>query len=229
MENTMENKIPRRASLDKFMPPVLGWDRLKPLPERFTTHPDPKWQRRKNRLMIVEPQFDPLIPDGRPTVIDLFSGCGGFSLGFIKAGWRVIASVEWDYWAHVTYCHNIPHMQGAPIQCYNVDIHNLTGREILVNAGIKEVDCVIGGPPCQSFSISGKRKVGDQRDFLLWQFGRMIKELQPKTLVLENVPGLKSKKFDDGNKVFDEFQKYMKAKNTDDLQGLMTKLVLEEG
>ncbi len=159
----MENKIPRKSSLDKNMPPVLGWNRLKPLPEKFTAYPDPNWKQRtnlekgRNRLIIVEPKMDNLILDGRPTVVDLFSGCGGFSLGFIKAGWRIIASVEWEYWAHITYCNNIPHIQEAPLHVYSCDIHNISGREILMNAGIKEIDCVIGSPPCQGFSWAGKR------------------------------------------------------------------------
>ena len=219
----MENKIPRRASLDKNMPPVIGWDRLIPLPERFTAYPDPNWKQKKKRLIIVEPKMDKLIPDGRPVVVDLYSGCGGFSLGFIKAGWRVIASVEWEYWAHITYCNNIPHMQEAPLHVYSCDIKKLTGREIIMNAGIKEIDCVIGSPPCQGFSMAGKREIGDHRDSLLWEFGRLIKELQPKTWVMENVPGLKSKKLPNGKKVIDEFYKFIKEKTQFDLQGLMIK------
>ena len=222
------NKIPRRASLDRNMPPVLGWDRLKPLPEKFTAYPDHNWQNKEKRRIIIEPYMDKLIMDGRPTVIDLFAGCGGFSLGFIKAGWRVIASVEWEYWPHVTFCNNIPHIQGAPIHIYHMDIKNLTGREILLNAGIKEVDAVVGGPPCQSFSTAGKREIGDERDNLLWEFGRIVKEIQPKVWVMENVPGLKSKKFSDGKSVFEEFQKYVKGKDGTDLQALIMKEVMQE-
>ncbi len=218
--------IPKKYVLDRNMPPVLGWDRLEPLPERFTAYPDPKWRNRKRRLMIINPEMEELIPDGRPTVIDLFAGCGGFSLGFIKAGFRVIASVEWDYWAHVTYCSNIPHMQQSPLHVYSCDIKKLHGREILMNAGITEVDCVIGGPPCQGFSWVGKRKVGDHRDSLIWDFGRLIKELQPKTWVMENVPGLKSKKLPNGKLVFEEFMKYVEKKDGTDFQALITQNVL---
>ncbi len=214
-------KIPRKSTLEKYMPPVLGWDRLKPLPNRFTVYPDPYWKSREKRLIIIEPKMDKLIPDGRPTVIDLFSGCGGLSCGFVEAGYRVIASVEWEYWAHVTYCNNIPHRQQAPLHVYSCDIRNLSGREILMNAGVKEVDCVIGSPPCQGFSMAGKREIGDHRDFLLWEFGRLIKELQPKTWIMENVLGLKSKKTADGKLVFEEFQNYMQQKDGTDLQALI--------
>lgn len=216
-----------KTKLKRYMPPVLGWDRLTPLPEKFTAYPDPNWETRKNRIMIVEPKMDKLIMDGRPTVIDLFAGCGGFSLGMIKAGYRIIASVEFDYYAHITYCNNIPHMQEAPIHVYSCDIRNLSGREILLNAGVSEVDCIVGGPPCQSFSTCGKREIGDSRDSLLWEFGRIIKEIQPKTWVMENVPGLKSKKDSKGRLVFEEFQKYMKRTNIFDLQSIVTKTVLE--
>ncbi len=220
-------KILRRASLKKYMPPVLGWDRLTPLPEQFTALPDPDWESRDKRMMIVNPEMEKLIMDGRPTVIDLFSGCGGFSLGFIEAGWRVIASVEWMYWAHVTYCCNIPHRQEAPLHCYSCDIRKLSGREILANAGVTEVDAIIGGPPCQSFSTCGKREIGDERDTLLWQFGRLVKEIQPKTYIMENVPGLKSKKFANGKLVIEEWQKYMESKTISDFQSLLTKEVME--
>ncbi len=212
----------------KNMPPILGWDRLTPLPKRFTAHPDPSWKNRKRRLMIIEPKMEKLILDGRPIVIDLFSGCGGFSLGFIKAGFRVIASVEWADWAHITYCNNIPHMQQASLHAYSCDIRGLSGREILLNAGVKGVDCIIGSPPCQSFSPMGKRIIGDEKDSLLWEFGRLVKEIQPKTYIMENVPGLKSKKLPNGKLVLDEFLNYMKEKTTSDFQSLITKEVLEQ-
>jgi len=168
--------------------------------------------------------MEQLYLDGRPTVVDLFAGCGGASLGFVKAGWRVIASVELDYWAHVTYAVNIPSYQEAPLHCYTKDIHEITGFEILYNAGINEVDCVIGGPPCQSFSQCNiRKKPGDKGDLLLWQFGRLVKELQPKTFMMENVPGILSKKFPNGKKVIDEFYKYMKEKTVDDLVGTFIK------
>ncbi len=208
----------------KNMPPILGWDKLKPLPDRFTAYANPDWQNYKHpRNMVINPGCDELTFDGRPLLVDLFSGCGGFSLGCSQAGFRVIASVEFEHWCHVTYCNNIPHMQGAALHAYNCDIRYLSGREILLNAGVTEVDCVVGSPPCQGFSQSGKREIGDPRDSLLWEFGRMIKEIQPKTWMMENVPGLLSKKLPDGRKVFDTFLDYMKSKNGSDFQSLITK------
>ncbi len=221
-----ENRIPQIASLERNMPPVLGWDRLKPLPEQFTAYPDHNWRYKENRRILINPYMEKIIPDGRPVVVDLFTGCGGFSLGFIKAGWRIIASVEWEYWAHVTYCNNIPHMQDAPLHVYSCDIKKLTGREILMNAGISKVDAIIGSPPCQGFSMAGKREVGDHRDSLLWEFGRLIKEIQPETWIMENVPGMKSKRLPNGKLVIDEFYKYIKSKNGTDFQALVMKEVM---
>lgn len=212
--------------MEKYMPRVLGWPRSVPLPERFTAHPDSS-NFKKDKAIIVSP-LEPLLLDGRPTVVDLFSGCGGFSLGFIQAGWRVVAAVDWEYWAHVTYCVNIPTAQQTPLHCYTMDIRKLTGREILINAGITKVDAVIGSPPCQSFSMAGQRKVGDERDTLLWEFGRLVKELQPAQFVMENVPGMLSKKFSDGRKVMDVFMEYLQLKDESSLQGLMTKTVLND-
>ena len=217
-------KVPRRSALEKYMPKVLGWDRSIPLPEKFTAWPDPYWKKREDRLIIVEDNMSELNNNIlRPTVIDLFSGCGGFSCGFVKAGFRVVASVEYAYWPHITYCSNIPHLQQYPLHAYTCDIKDLTGREILINAGLKEVDVVIGSPPCQSFSMAGKREIGDPRDNLLWEFGRLVKELQPKQWLMENVPGMKSKKFANGKSVLEEFQKYMEDTTISDLNSVLTK------
>jgi site-specific DNA-cytosine methylase len=211
--------VPTLKTLNKYMPRVVGCDRLKPLPDRFSAWPN-------NNGLCITP-IEPLLSDGRPTAVDLFAGCGGFSLGFVLAGFRIIASVEWDYWAHVTYAYNIPKAQGAPVHMYNLDIHNLTGREILFNAHIKDLSVVIGGPPCPSFSNIGQRKVGDERDLLLWEYGRLVKELQPKTFIMENVPGLRTKKFPDGRKVLDVFLEFMDAKDVNYLRGILTKSLME--
>lgn len=167
-------------------------------PEVFTAHP------RFSDEIFVTPGADELIYDGRPVCIDLFSGAGGFSLGFVKAGYRIIASVENNFCAHATYAFNIPKAQGIPLHCYG-DILKLNGREILYNAGLQrgDVDCVIGGPPCQSFSMMGKRRIDDARDNLVNEYARIIREVQPKSFVMENVPGLQTKKYSDGKKVID--------------------------
>ncbi|HEA65085.1 MAG TPA: DNA cytosine methyltransferase [Candidatus Aminicenantes bacterium] len=185
-------------------PEILGLSGEE-LPEIFTAINMPS--RRYKNKMLIAPGAEKLIYDGRRIAIDLFSGCGGFSLGFINAGFRIVAAVENDVSANLTYVYNIPFLQKAPLHCYNKDIKKLSGREILFNLGLEpgDVDAVIGSPPCQGFSYIGKRKVGDIRDSLLFEFKRLVLEIQPKTWIMENVPGLKTKKLPDGSLVLDKF------------------------
>lgn len=123
----------------------------------------------------------------RMNVIDLFCGCGGFSKGFEQAGFNVRLGI--DIWqdAVTTYKENFPN--AATIVG---DISGLTGEDLLSAAGITadEVDVIIGGPPCQGFSLSGKRMLDDPRNVLYKSFVRMVATIQPKAFVMENVPGL---------------------------------------
>ena len=184
------------------------------LPELFTAHSFPSLKERGEELLVTA-GAEPLIFDGRPIAIDLFSGCGGFSLGLVQAGFRIVASVENDESAHATYCFNIPTYQKASIHCYHQDIRKLSGHQILANLGLTgdDIDLLVGGPPCQGFSHAGKRKVGDERDLLLFEFSRIVKEINPKCWAMENVPGIKTKKFSDGTLVLDEFMKGMNVKS----------------
>ena len=120
-------------------------------------------------------------------VIDLFCGCGGFSLGFHQAGFRICLGV--DSWsdATVTYAKNFP-----DAVTLNEDITKITEIEILeaLNKSIDEIDVIIGGPPCQGFSVSGKRSEDDPRNELYKSFVRIVDFIKPKIFVLENVPGL---------------------------------------
>ena len=104
-------------------------------------------------------------------VIDLFCGCGGFSKGFEQAGFNVRLGI--DIWqdAVTTYKENFPN--AATIVG---DISGLTGEDLLSAAGITadEVDVIIGGPPCQGFSLSGKRMLDDPRNALYKSFVRMV-------------------------------------------------------
>ncbi len=124
---------------------------------------------------------------GKYNVIDLFCGCGGFSKGFEYAGFNVRFGI--DLWndATVTYKHNF---KNAVV--LNEDIGNVTGKKILEICGMKpeEVDVIIGGPPCQGFSLSGKRMIDDERNKLYKSFVELVAEIRPKAFVMENVPGL---------------------------------------
>lgn len=124
----------------------------------------------------------------KPTYIDLFSGAGGLSLGFDWADYENLFSVEFDHEICETYRHNFPNHH--LIEC---DIKNLSDKEIKTLVQGRHVDVVIGGPPCQGFSMAGKigRKfIEDPRNYLFNEFVRVVKEVHPKCFVMENVARL---------------------------------------
>ncbi|NII72480.1 DNA (cytosine-5)-methyltransferase 1 [Dyella sp. SG562] len=123
--------------------------------------------------------------------IDLFSGCGGLSLGLKKAGFVVIAAVEVDPKAQETYRMNHP-----KVRLYSQDIRELDPGDVLREANIQpgELDLLAGCPPCQGFSRLRTRNqrtsVKDERNNLVADFLRFIEVMKPKTVMLENVPAL---------------------------------------
>jgi DNA (cytosine-5)-methyltransferase 1 len=124
---------------------------------------------------------------GRPVGIDLFAGAGGLSLGFEQAGFDIAAAVEIDPIHCCAHEYNFPY---AETICASVV--DLTGKEIRRRAGLedRDIDVVFGGAPCQGFSLIGKRALDDPRNRLVLHFVRLIRELQPKYSVFENVKGL---------------------------------------
>lgn len=122
-------------------------------------------------------------------IIDLFSGAGGLSLGFEKAGFEPVLAI--DFWnrAIETYNHNHKFKVGVHIDIRNVDENYL--KEKLGNQ-FYEIDGVIGGPPCQGFSIAGQRIIDDERNALYRDYFRIVELLKPKFFVIENVPGILS-------------------------------------
>lgn len=120
-------------------------------------------------------------------VIDLFCGCGGFSKGFEQAGFNVRFGIDMWKDATITYQHNFPNAV-----VLNEDITNISGNDILEksNMSSEEVDVIIGGPPCQGFSVSGKRMIDDERNKLYKSYVQIVSEIKPKIFVMENVPGL---------------------------------------
>lgn len=120
-------------------------------------------------------------------VIDLFCGCGGLSLGFEKAGYNVLLGI--DVWedALTTYRHN--HINQNTL-CG--DLATLTPEEVADKINHEKVDVIIGGPPCQGFSVAGKRIVEDKRNELYKSFVMMVAHFKPKAFVLENVPNILS-------------------------------------
>lgn len=123
----------------------------------------------------------------RPIAIDLFAGAGGLSLGFEQAGFDVSAAVEIDPIHCAVHKYNFPNTKTI---C--ASIVDLTGESIRKKVGLRDadIDCVFGGPPCQGFSLIGKRVLDDPRNHLVFHFVRLVKELNPKYFVFENVKGL---------------------------------------
>lgn len=123
----------------------------------------------------------------RPTAVDLFSGAGGITLGLINSGFNVVYCADIDAACEATHRRNFPQ-----IPFIRDGIEKIKGAEILRIAGLRrgELDLLIGGPPCQGFSILGQRQIWDPRNGLFHEFLRIAKELAPKCLVIENVTGL---------------------------------------
>lgn len=122
--------------------------------------------------------------------VDLFSGAGGMSCGFEQAGFRILAGN--DLMAAAGDSFKLAH-PGA--EFYLRPIERVSGKELLLNLGIAPgaLDCLIGGPPCQAFSVyNHKRSMDDGRSQLFRHYVRLVSELRPKTLVMENVTGMLS-------------------------------------
>ncbi|MBO6259820.1 MAG: DNA cytosine methyltransferase [Lachnospiraceae bacterium] len=119
-------------------------------------------------------------------VIDLFSGAGGLSYGFERAGFDVLLGIDNDAKALETF--ELNH-KGSKSICG--DITKITyENDIKPLIGDKKIDVIIGGPPCQGMSLSGPRKFDDPRNKLYLSYIRLVQEIQPTAFVIENVPGL---------------------------------------
>jgi len=229
-----------------------------------------------------------MITRERPLCMDLFSGCGGFSLGMVKAGFDVIAALEWDLPAIHTYLVNLGAYpvqmvfitpedrertekyfdreykklmkqkadfsdMGEAFRCGGLmsgsnrhhvapdfggvkymfigDIRKIDPSRMLEIMGLEpgELDCICGGPPCQGFSTSGKQNVMDPRNSLVFEFARCIVEMQPKTMVFENVPGILDMVTPEGIPVVDAFAKILEDGNYGNYDALRKSLLASAG
>ncbi len=135
-----------------------------------------------------------------PRALALFAGCGGLSLGFSWAGFRVQGCVELQPDFRAIYKQNFPATREL-----GSDITRISDDEIAQWAdSFGPIDVLFGGPPCQGFSLTGKRDKHDPRNQLFRHFVRVAKILRPKAVLLENVRLLTSMKSKDGNWVTDE-------------------------
>jgi DNA (cytosine-5)-methyltransferase 1 len=132
-------------------------------------------------------------------VIDLFCGCGGMSKGLTDAGLNIIAGIDiWDK-AVQNYNKNFEH------KAYCEDLTQLSPEKFneLYNKNNEIIDLIVGGPPCQSFSIAGKRDKNDPRNALFMEYVKYLDYFKPKAFIMENVIGMLSKKKESSENVID--------------------------
>ncbi len=126
--------------------------------------------------------------DSKYICVDLFSGAGGLSRGFYDAGYNVVLGVDFDEAALQTFKANHGNSEAMKLDLFNHDnINNIV--EYLSSNNLK-VDVLVGGPPCQGFSIAGPRDMNDKRNFLYLAMVKLANILKPQAVVLENVPGM---------------------------------------
>lgn len=120
------------------------------------------------------------------TAIDLFSGCGGFSYGFQQAGFHVVLGVDNTEIALKTFEKNHNNSKALLL-----DLHKDSAIDKIVNETKNiEIDVIIAGPPCQGFSLTGTRNENDERNSLFYSVFRLAERINPKAIIIENVPGL---------------------------------------
>lgn len=121
----------------------------------------------------------------KPTVIDLFAGVGGLSLGFEMEGFDILLANEYDESIATAYIENHKKTEVVIGDITSFDLNQVFGKYI------NRIDVVIGGPPCQGFSQKGKRRtINDERNFLFKYYVAVVKLVKPKYFVMENVPNL---------------------------------------
>jgi DNA (cytosine-5)-methyltransferase 1 len=140
-------------------------------------------------------EVDKWVPDGKPTAVDLFCGCGGLTVGLKRAGFRVLGAMDVDPLSIKTYKAN-----HRDVTLWEKDIRELDPQELLDALGLKKggLDLLAGCPPCQGFStmrtLNGALTVDDPRNDLLLEFERFVEALRPRAVMMENVPGLANDK-----------------------------------
>jgi DNA (cytosine-5)-methyltransferase 1 len=139
--------------------------------------------------LIVEVAGGTSMRDYRPTALEIFSGAGGMTLGFEQAGLDVLAAFDLEEVNVATHQANFPGTKAFP-----VDLSIQTGDSLrsLAKLNKVEIDVVFGGPPCSGFSFGGHQNVDDERNQLVFDFARLVRQLEPKYFVMENVKGLMS-------------------------------------
>jgi DNA (cytosine-5)-methyltransferase 1 len=127
-----------------------------------------------------------IVVSQKRVAIDLFAGGGGLSQGLKQAGFTVCAAVENEPHACATYLAN-----HSETTLFQRDIKNISGDELLKSSPTGTIDLIAACPPCQGFSsLTAKYKKNDSRNELIFDFVRLVREIRPASLMMENVPGL---------------------------------------
>ena len=132
--------------------------------------------------------------------VGLFSGCGGLEQGFTKAGFKFLVSCDFDHDACTTFSKNFD-SQIVEGDLTKEDVKN----KIFEHVGTQKIDIVIGGPPCQGFSSSGKLMPDDPRNRLFLEFLTIVKRLQPTMVMIENVKGIVNGRNKAADVIIDKF------------------------
>ena len=120
------------------------------------------------------------------TAVDLFAGGGGLTVGLKLAGFQVVAAVEIEKHAFATYKTNHPE-----VRAFRQDVSGITGEFLLSTSPTGQIDLLAGCPPCQGFSsLTSKYKRPDPRNNLIREMARLVEEVRPTAVMMENVPGL---------------------------------------
>lgn len=123
------------------------------------------------------------------SVVDLFCGAGGLSKGFMDAGFDVQFGIDWDDAALKTFGHNHGNAEAIKLDLFNLDNVKYI-EEKLKEKNVNKLDVLIGGPPCQGFSLAGNRVESDERNTLYTAMVKTAELLRPRVVLLENVPGM---------------------------------------
>jgi len=125
-------------------------------------------------------------PDTQPTAVELFCGAGGLALGLGQAGFRTAYATDHDADCCASFSRNHPE---AEVTC--ADIHEIDFRKLRRDLRLQDLDLLAGGPPCQGFSTVGSKREQDPRNSLFYEFLRAVAQLEPRTVLFENVSGFR--------------------------------------
>lgn len=197
---TTKNKSP-------FKSPLEYQDELKSMKYNYSHKDNKNYLEELDKLGMVLKTNKEEDTNNSLTGIALFSGCGGFSLGFKAAGVKVLGHVEINEYARKVYQANFPDSL-----CLGTDITEIEENDIHEwKNKFGHINFLFGGPPCQGFSLAGKRNPEDERNILFKEYMKIAKIVQPDVLVFENVRVMTSLKDANGKLFVNQLMEDLKA------------------